>query len=255
MRTVWRIALIFLGALGICDTIALLQVSNGNLGTILPFILGLPLLLLGVFFNPVAKWFKIAALGKVFVFAVASAYALFFAFIAIVGGFIHHAGSQEPPPNADALIVLGAAVRGERLSLTLKNRLDAALDYLEGNENTIVFVSGGQGRGESVTEAFAMKRYLMSAGIDEGRIVMEDKASSTLENFGYTKPLIDAFCGKDARIVFVTTDFHVFRATLVAKSCGIVAHGIGADGVWYVAPNDYMRECAALTVYYVTGKI
>ena len=67
--------------------------------------------------------------------------------------------------------------------LTLARRLDAALAYLEENPKAYVVVSGGQGAGEDISEAEAMRRYLAARGIEESRILMEDKSMSTLENF------------------------------------------------------------------------
>ena len=109
------------------------------------------------------------------------------------------------------MIVLGCAVRGERVSLTLARRLDAALSYLEQNPEACVVVSGGQGAGEHISEAEAMHRYLTERGIAESRILLEDKSMSTLENFRFSKALIDEAIGPDAKLVFVTTRFHVFR--------------------------------------------
>ena len=133
-------------------------------------------------------------------------------------------GEEWMENGKDVLIVLGCAVRGERVSLTLKLRLDAALEYLEHSPNTAVIVSGGKGDGENISEAEAMKRYLVSHGVDEGRIITEDKSTSTWENFKFSKEILDErFPGASA--AFVTTNFHVYRAGRVAIMNGIEAEG------------------------------
>ena len=162
--------------------------------------------------------------------------------------FLYEAG-------ADALIVLGCGVRGERVSLTLARRLDAALSYLEENPQTIVVVSGGQGPGEDIPEAEAMRRYLVARGIEESRILLEARSMSTMENFQFSKALIDSAIGPDATIVFVTTRFHVFRSERIASTLGIQAEGIGADGVAWLEPNNYLRETCAIVYYWLTGRI
>ena len=63
---------------------------------------------------------------------------------------------QKPRDNCDYIIVLGCQIRGERITKSLKKRLDAAYDYAINNPDTKIIVSGGQGKGESKTEALAV---------------------------------------------------------------------------------------------------
>ena len=89
-------------------------------------------------------------------------------------------------------------------------------------------------------------------GVDEGRIITEDKSTSTWENFKFSKAILDErFPGASA--AFVTTNFHVYRAGRVAIMNGIEAEGYGAKDVWYTAPNNYMRESIAVAVYKLRG--
>ena len=67
--------------------------------------------------------------------------------------FIYIQGRDQSDKKVDYVIVLGARLFGEDLSLTLYNRLNTALDYLEKNKSTKVIVSGGQGYGEDIPEA------------------------------------------------------------------------------------------------------
>lgn len=78
---------------------------------------------------------------------------------------------------------------------------------------------------------------------------------STMENFQFSKALIDSAIGPDATIVFVTTRFHVFRSERIASTLGIQAEGIGADGVAWLEPNNYLRETCAIVYYWLTGRI
>lgn len=72
------------------------------------------------------------------------------------------------------IIVLGAQVRGRKITDSLKRRLDCASEYLKEHPDVHVIVSGGQGKDEEVTEAYAMARYLECEGLDRRRIVQED---------------------------------------------------------------------------------
>ena len=97
-----------------------------------------------------------------------------------------------------------------------------------------------------------MKRYLVSHGVDESRIITEDKSTSTWENFKFSKMILDQrFPGASA--AFVTTNFHVYRAGRVAIMNGIEAEGYGAKDVWYTKLNNYMRESIAVAVYKLRG--
>ena len=248
---VLRIICIALGAFLVLDTLIVSALSNFNLGVILPVILGLPLLLLGVFmhhmehgFPAFVKWFLLGC------------YALGTVILLVMGILMGSASKRADKVNADALIVLGAAVHGDRVTWVLSNRLDTAADYLIAHPDAICVVSGGQGSGETVSEASAMKKYLVERkGIDPDRILVEDKATSTLENFSFSKALIDEACGEDAAIAFVTTDFHVFRAGRTAKKAGIDAVGIAAPDVWYIRINNFLRECVGIIVYGLRGNL
>ena len=248
---VLRIICIIVGAILVLDTLVVSMLSNFNLGVILPAILGLPLLLLGVFmhhmdagFFAFLKWFLLGC------------YALGTVFLIVMGALMGTAAKRSDEVDADALIVLGAAVHGDRVTWVLSNRLDTAAEYLSTYPDTICVVSGGRGDGESVTEASAMQKYLVERkGIDPDRILVEDRATSTRENFAFSKALIEEKLGPDASIAFVTTDFHVFRAGRVARKAGIDATGIAAPDVWYIRFNNFLRECVGITVYGLRGDL
>ena len=232
--------LIIAGGLMTMDTIWLSTVCNGNLGTALPAI-RVPLLLIGLF----KKVFHASGSARRRAYCKGAAhsprYSAAVVFFCCMGAMLGSAAHKKADYGKDVLIVLGCAVRGERVSLTLKLRLDAALEYLEHSPNTAVIVSGGKGDGENISEAEAMKRYLVSHGVDESRIITEDKSTSAWENFKFSKAILDErFPG--ASVAFVTTNFHVYRAGRVAIMNGIEAEGYGAKDVWYTAPNNYMRK-------------
>lgn len=121
------------------------------------------------------------------------------------------------------LLILGASVKKTTPSTTLKGRLDTALKYLKINDNCYVVVSGGKGSGEKITEAKAMKDYLIKNGIDKNRIIEEDKSTNTYENFKYSKLKIEEHSQRklsDLKVKIVTTDFHVLRSKILAYRNG-----------------------------------
>lgn len=103
---------------------------------------------------------------------------------------IYKYGHMKAPDDADYIIVLGSKVNGTKPSYSLQYRIDKAAEYLKSHDKTIAIVSGGQGKGEDITEALAMKQGLMKQNIAEDRIIMEDRSTSTDENIKFSKPLI-----------------------------------------------------------------
>ena len=87
--------------------------------------------------------------------------------------------------------MLGAGLKGDTPSLALERRLEKAAEYMNKNGNAIAIVSGGQGKGETISEAQAMENYLLNHGIREDRIIKEDNSTSTYENFEYSKLMMD----------------------------------------------------------------
>ena len=73
---------------------------------------------------------------------------------------------QEVPNHADYIIILGARVKGDVPSLSLQYRIETAASYMMNNSETIAIASGGQGPGEDITEAEAIKRGLVEHGIN-----------------------------------------------------------------------------------------
>lgn len=153
--------------------------------------------------------------------------------------------------EADYLIVLGAGLRGETMTMTLRQRMEASYEYLEKHNNCkYIVVSGGQGLGESIAESEAMKRYLISKGVDENRIIAEDKSTSTYENLEFSKQLIQKHSNKNIgnlKVKVATSDFHSLRAYLLSKKCGyknITSYGCPINPIFI--PTYYVREFFAL---------
>lgn len=154
--------------------------------------------------------------------------------------------------NSDYILVLGAGLtNGKYPSLTLKARLDSAVEVFNmmGKTKKIV-VSGGRGSNEDISEAEAMKNYLLYCDIPEYMIILEDESRTTSENFKFSKEKIEKDSGKsieDLRIKIVTTDFHSLRSKILAGKCNYgEVNNYSSKSVWYLVPISYFRESLAL---------
>ena len=162
----------------------------------------------------------------------------------------------DQDPERPYLIVLGAAVYGDRPSLTLVRRMEGALQYLEAYPDSVAIVSGGMGKGETVTEAQAMHDWLLEHGIPEDRILMEPKATSTEENLAFSFDLIRARGeDPDGNVAIVSSAYHLYRAKSMARLQGVEAAGVAAPwGYPMVMLNYFIREAFGVTHLWIFGR-
>src|SRR5690554_1691779 len=119
------------------------------------------------------------------------------------------------PKKSDTIIVLGAQLWGDKPAPMLQYRLEKALElYKDGYGGTII-VSGAQGDDELITEALAMKIYLMEKGVPEDIIFEEDNSYSTYENLYYSNEIMKGKGLKSA--IIVTNNFHIHRSLMIAN--------------------------------------
>ena len=155
----------------------------------------------------------------------------------------------------DYIIVLGAAVHGDTPSLSLIERMSAARDYMLAHPKAVAIVSGGQGSNENLSEAQAMFDWLTSEGIARERIIKEDKATSTLENLKFSFDIIRAR-GDDpgSGTAVVTSEYHIYRAKLLAHSLGEEVGGIAGHTTYFpIMLNYFLREAFGVTYQWIFG--
>ncbi|MDY6096289.1 MAG: YdcF family protein [Oscillospiraceae bacterium] len=161
----------------------------------------------------------------------------------------------DAAPQSDYLIVLGAGVNGSAPSLSMVNRLEAALDYLEAYPDAVAIVSGGQGAGEDVTEASAMHDWLVAHGMPESRIVQEDQSTSTRENLENSFAIIRSRGGDPADgVAVVSSEYHLYRAKQMARALGAKPLGVAAETTLpTMRANYFIREAFAAAYMQVFG--
>ncbi len=167
----------------------------------------------------------------------------------IVSGATAKAAGTEP----QVAIVLGAGVHGTVPSRSLRARLEAALEYANDNPDARLVLSGGQGRGEDVSEARCMYDWLTSHGVSDDRLILEERASSTEENLEFSKRILDDL-GYTGGVCVITAGYHIARAKLMAKDAGfteVAARGRGTN-MPVLEFNYYLREAPGIWVYLLT---
>lgn len=225
---------------GIVPLVAFGHLNPGNISLLMYAVL-----LFAVLFLPKTKKLK---LNK-FIVITKKAISFFLALCFLVGAFvsvfmIKHAFFNEPQESSESsgtVVVLGCKIINKRPSLTLKGRLDAAYEYLYEHQDAIAIVSGGQGWDEETSEASVMKEYLVDKGIEEHRILMEEKSVNTDENIKFSGDIIKE--NNLPQTMYIVTDtFHSYRGFLFAEKNGYEAKNISSDIYWPLFGEYWVRD-------------
>lgn len=234
-----RILLFFLGSCLAVNALFATLLSNFHTGTLLTWLLALCFLLSGFFHRQISEKFPRS---------IRAALLILLCLPLLSGALLFAYGKQDTATyGEDALIVLGAGIRGEIPGKALTARLERAVEYHRKNPDALILVSGGQGPGEDITEALAMERYLLQAGIPAELIVKEENATSTGENFSFGKAILDKRLPKSYTVCILTTDYHVYRARYLSAVAGFdaVSNCCASTPLHSVIPST-LRECLAV---------
>jgi len=247
LSSIFRGLFALFGTFCLFNGIIISMTSNLNLGNILTLLLGIVLLAVS------AMWKKLKShcpkrLKAVFFTALAV--------IFILCSYLYFYGkSDNVTYKEDAVIVLGAGLRGSRPSSTLRGRLHAAYEYHKENPDALIVVSGRQGNDEDISEAQAMQAYLVNLGVPKDRIIKEEKSTSTYENFILSKKILDTRFESSYKIAYISNEYHVFRAGKIAADAGFdnTTH-THSNTIWHSVLPGVLRECIGVMKYFILGK-
>lgn len=210
--------IIFIIGLGILiNGVWLSMMSNFNLGIAATVLAGLFFAAWGAFYDKIMH----ASRKGILLWLRRLVVLLICAETALIGFVFSYGQHDNANYSEDAVIVLGAGLRGDRVTIPLKMRLDKAVEYHTKNPYAVIVVSGGQGFQETVSEASAMEKYLIENGVNPDKILTEDMATSTSENMRFSKEILDETLGERYKTVVITNNFHIFRSMALAKKEGL----------------------------------
>lgn len=185
-------------------------------------------------------------------------------FLYVEGGIIS-AMYQKPKQVPEYVIVLGAQVKKRVPSKALELRLKKTEEYLKANPKTIAVLSGGQGSGEEISEADCMYEWLLAAGIEDERLLLEDQSTTTKENLEFSARMIERSRKargkkeknpKECKVALISNNFHIFRAVKLAEKQGYTnVFGIPAPGDLKLQIHYMVREYFAILQAVVKGDI
>ena len=171
-------------------------------------------------------------------------------FWVLPGDRIKQAQQMKANGNYDYAIILGAKVNGEIPSLSLRYRLESAVDYALQYPHVKLILSGGQGKDEGISEAEAMYRYLKEHGIATERLVIEDQSTSTYENLQFSQAIIPEVAG----VTIISSDYHLARARFLARQLGWKSDVVVAKTPESIKAKVLIRERLALLKTWIFRK-
>ena len=247
------------------SNIALIRHEGKSLKNVLGIIVGLLLLAgeaLGIFM--LMRNFSGSAMELRIQNTLQNVYATAFAYFEcmLIGAIICgiKAAKHVPSMDRDYILILGCKFRKDgSLTPLLRGRVDRAVDFWHRQKDAtgreaVLMPSGGQGSDEPISEAEAMRRYLLSQGIPEQAIQAEDRSRNTYQNMQFSRALIERE-NPGAKVAYATTNYHVFRSGVWASLAGLEAEGMGSRTKWWYWPNAFMRECVGLMMNRIPQEI
>lgn len=137
------------------------------------------------------------------------------------------------------IIVLGSGLNKDQVTPLLRGRIEKGIEVYRKNPGSKLIMSGGQGKDELIAEAHAMYRYALERGVPDTDLIIEDESKSTMENLRNSIKIIDQ---EKPSVAIVSTNYHIFRAVLMANELGVRAKGFGKPTKKYFAINAFIRE-------------
>ncbi len=132
--------------------------------------------------------------------------------------------------RCDAIVVLGAPLRDDRLTPILEERVEAAAQLFHAGGAPKLIATGGITAGSTIAEADAIAEALRARGIRE--VIVERASTSTVENARFTAALLP----RGATVWIVTQPFHGRRAARIFRTEGL------APRVWHIANSVEYRD-------------
>jgi len=165
-------------------------------------------------------------------------------------------GNRDEHPNADAIVVLGAAQYDGRPSPVLQARVDHAVDLYQSGIARYLIVTGGKEEGDRTTEAAAARAVAIARGVPASAILVEDRGRTTLESMRGVATILRQEQLSSA--VFVSDRTHMLRVLRIASDTGIVAYGSPTatsptDATLTSRADATVHELGALALYFVSG--
>lgn len=142
------------------------------------------------------------------------------AYLILTGVGIVRYGNTDDKHPCDVAIVLGAGTWDGEVSPVYRERLNHGIWLYENGYADYLILTGGIGKGNTVSDARAARDYVLSQGVPAEDIFIEETSTITEENLQNAKSIMEQQ-GFSAAIL-VSDPLHMKRAMLMAEDYGIL---------------------------------
>jgi len=138
------------------------------------------------------------------------------------------ASRRGPLRPADAILVLGRRLEGDRPTEVFRQRLEHAASLWHMGLAPRVIVSGGLTGDATWSEAEAGRSWLLEQGLPDELVFAEDRSQHTLENLFNIRE--DLRARKWSSLILVSDPLHLGRALACSRGFGLDVTGSPASG-------------------------
>lgn len=160
--------------------------------------------------------------------------------------------TEDQRQKADVAIILGAAAYNGEVSPVFRERIDHGITLYQERYVDRLIVTGGRAEGAKGSEAAVARDYLLSQGISEETVLLEEESTITQENLENSKVIMEENGFETA--VIVSDPLHMKRAMLLAEDAGINAYSSPTPTSRYVSLRTKIPFLARETFYYIGYK-
>ncbi|MGK2961397.1 MAG: YdcF family protein [Gemmatimonadaceae bacterium] len=139
---------------------------------------------------------------------------------------------------AESIVVLGAAQYDGKPSPVLKARLDHGIDLWNRKMGKLLVLTGGQGPGDTTSEAAVGRVYARKLGVPDSVILMEDRGRTTRESMLAVADTLGKRGMKTA--ILVSDPFHMLRLWIMGRRFGLTPY-TSPTRTSPIAPNSEKR--------------
>ena len=178
-------------------------------------------------------------------------------YVAVTATQVVAASRRDSRDPADAILVLGAAQYDGRPSPALRARLDHAAELFADGVASVIWVTGGQQRGDRFTEASASADYLTERGVPADALVEESTGRTSYESLQGVAAILADRLTLGAIVERVGSDRLVRWATVgaVAGSGLFALGGPGAGAVGLVIAGFWLAPIFPTLISRTAGRL
>ncbi len=145
-----------------------------------------------------------------------------------------------PGDDSLCLVILGFELNADgTMQDELIGRLQVALQCAGQYPNACVLCTGGgtAANNPDVTEAGLMADWMLEHGLDESRLLIENRSTTTMENALYSYDILQREQPQVRSLAIITSSYHIVWGSVLYESVLLMTNGESAEEQIHVVSN------------------